>query len=200
MDFNIANVLLTGLVGCLAWIVGARSALTSQKQYQLDATLFASDWLRDLRSWATQAIEILSEAIYMSSSDSASDTSNLLMYRHRLSGLIDSGRFLLPNLGHEIYGVEKPTAYRGRRHRAIDCLVAAEKILGGDSDLERFNMGPPKSVLIEIKREFVSVVQEIIDPREQSRVIKSLLDIAYDNGATKGGFSNLLNKLSSQDN
>ncbi|WP_129127015.1 hypothetical protein [Geomonas oryzae] len=180
MEFNTANLIITGLVGVLGWLVGARNARTVEHQYRLDATTFAADWLRDLRSWATQSIDVLSEAVYCmpSTVDTPPDSEKFLVCRYKLSALIDSGRLLLPNTQHEEHGVTKPVAYRGVRHIALDCLVAAENVLGGDLDPKDFGLKSAKDALVGIKREFVSIIQEILDPREQNRIVADLLEIA----------------------
>ena len=180
MDLNFANVIITGLIGVLGWFVGSRNARTVEHQYQLDATTFAADWIRDLRSWATQCIDILSEAVYCmpATEDDPSNSDQCLTCRYKLSALIDSGRLLLPNTQHEEHGVAKPAAYRGRRHIALDCLVAAERVIGGNLDPKDFGLVSSKAALVDIKREFVSVIQEILDPREQNRIVANLLEIA----------------------
>lgn len=88
----------------------------------------ATEWLRDLRQWADEAIEVLSTAIYQSTTNSG-DTAEI---QARLSALIDRGRFFLPNQRTSEYGLEKEYAYRGFRHSALDALAAAECVLRGE--------------------------------------------------------------------
>lgn len=199
MDFNIANVIITGLVGVLGWLVGSRNARTVEHQYRLDATTFAADWLRDLRSWATQSIDILSEAVYCvpATENILPNSKQCLVCRYKLSALIDSGRLLLPNTQHEEHGIGKPAAYRGRRHIALDCLVAAERVLGGNLDPKDFGLDSAKGALVDIKREFVSIIQEILDPREQNRIVANLLEVAkWHHPKSESGLGRLLAGLS----
>src|SRR5206468_2657238 len=95
-------------------------------------------------------------------------------HRARLSSLIDRGRFLLPNERGDQHGGHKPLAYRGFRHPVLDGLVAAEQIVAGTMELYAF----PNSAaaLNGVRREFVSLVQSILNPRQINKTIADLLE------------------------
>ena len=98
-----------------------------------------------------------------------------LRCRHRLSSLIDRGRFFIPNYVPDEVGVEKPAAFRGLRHPALDLLVAAEQLLAG-ADRQLLKQCPSlRAARVQIKREFVSHVQEILDPRAQNAELAALI-------------------------
>ena len=171
MDPDIGTALITALAAVLGWLVGRMQLRHSDEQMRLGAAAFAADWFRDFRAWACDAIDVLSEASYVS--ERAEDTQR---YRHRLSALIDQGRFFLPNTAHEDYGLNKPSAYRGHRQRALDYLVEAERVLGGHRRAEYAAFGSsPKEILFAFRREFVSAVHDILDPRARNRELSALL-------------------------
>lgn len=108
--------------------------------------------------------------------------------RHRadLSSLVDRGRLLFPNEREAEIGIHKPGAYRGLRHRSLDPLIAAYRLLSDDHALDS---SPDKQmVLFEIRRVFVSRLQAIIRPREVNRKIAQLTRSSCSRkDATSGG-------------
>jgi hypothetical protein len=173
--FDTANVVGGLVLAVLGYIGGV---LNERRQYRLSASAFASDYLRDLRSWASEAIDVLSESAYHARgrSDHADmDPAVCRNCRYRLSALIDRGRFFIPNYNPDDVGANKAAAYRGLRHPALDLLVAAEQVLSGSTPDAVDTFASQRAALVEIKREFVSHVQEILDPRTQNREIAALL-------------------------
>lgn len=178
MDVSIAEALIAALSLAVAWYLGMRVERSSADQYRLSASAFASDWFRDLRGWASEAIDVLSEAAYAAPGRRDTDPmgqDSRHGCRHRLSALIDRGRFFIPNYTPDKVGLHKPPAFRGIRHPALDYLVAAEQVLS-DAEPEYIDrFGSARGALIAIKREFVSEIQEILDPRSQNRAIADLI-------------------------
>jgi hypothetical protein len=128
-----------------------------------------AEWRRDLREWASEAIDVLTEATYLRDDiDGKAEEVESVAFacRHRLSALIDRGRLYLPNIRADEYGQNKPYAYRGYRHSGLDPLVAAERVLS-TGDLGRFI--DRKHALVAMKREFVSSVQRILDPAQYNQ-------------------------------
>ncbi len=182
MDLQFPSFLIGGLTGVLTGLAGLAAYRAATRQNRLSATNVAADWLRDLRAWASEAIDVLAEASYtVRRSDPAllpDEQATLVRCRHRLSALIDRGRLLLPNEREDEYGDHKAEAYKGLRHPALDGLVAAERILGGDANLESFP--DRKSALIGVRREFVSIAQAILDPRSVNRTVARILREAHE--------------------
>jgi hypothetical protein len=182
---------LTGLLTGLAALVAYYAA---NRQNLLSATGVAGDWLRDLRAWASEAVDVLSEATYCCpkslSSMSEAEKSVVTRCRHRISALIDRGRFLLPNEREGEYGDRKAAAYKGFRPPALDALVAAERILGEDIPL--FSLPNPKTALVFVRREFVSVVQAILDPRSMNKSVATVLRHAHEDRRRDPEFGGLL--------
>jgi hypothetical protein len=141
--------------------------------------------------WSSEAIDVLAEASYIcghgdrTKEDCAERLRNC---RHRLSSLVDRGRFFLPNQSVSEFGVEKPSAYRGWRHAALDPLVAAERVLSGELGSGRF--ATREKALIEMRREFVSAIQRILAPGIHNREIARMIHEANEHRAddrTLGG-------------
>ena len=177
MNFDAANVIVAIITLLISGSFSRIAYLAAVKQNKLSASSIAADWQRDLRSWASEAVDVLSEVAYTcrvgDPEPNEKETACIARARHLLSALIDRGRFLLPNEREEQYGDHKPRAFRGLRHPALDALVAADRILGNDMGLLSFP--DKKSALIGIKREFVSIVQQIIDPQSHNEVIAETL-------------------------
>jgi hypothetical protein len=182
MDVTLAGVAI-GALGAfiafagvaLAWYTGRKTARSAEEQNRLTAHATAAEWLRDLRNWASEAIDVLSESSYLCRQAGGSEdecTARLHSCQHKLSSLIDRGRLFLPNLPAEV-GLDKPTAYRGWRHSALDPLVAALRVASGEVGSGRF---PSRDVaLVEMRREFVSAIQSILAPDVHNREIVQLV-------------------------
>lgn len=175
------NDYLPFLVGAMTGLLTGFAALaafySANRQNQLSAAGVAGDWLRDLRAWASEAVDVLSESAYCCPEDLSSmsevEHTTVVRCRHRLSALIDRGRFLLPNEREEQHGLGKAGAYKGLRPAALDALVAAERLLG--EKIELFALPSSKTALIYVRREFVSMVQGILDPRSLNKSVAAIL-------------------------
>jgi hypothetical protein len=134
-----------------------------------------AEWMRDLRNWASEAVEVLSEAVYASDgTPQGSVPSDARRCVPQLSALIDRGRFFLPNQATEKYGTHKLPAFRGYRHAALDPLVSALIVLEGSEkhkDLPAYVAHNRRAVLQELQKEFVSHIQQILDPEGHNQKI-----------------------------
>ena len=153
---GLLTVAATAAAALVAWINARRQELGLDQ------------WLRDLRAWASEAIDVLSDAIYAWNEKEGISDSDKSRCIRRLSALIDRGRFILPNVANEPINEDKtdapPAAYQGYRHTALDPLVAAIKVI------EHTRPGDRK-VLWELRREFVSIIYLILDPAQQNKRI-----------------------------
>lgn len=177
MSWDLPNLTVSAIAIVLSF-VAYRASL---HQNRLSASSVGADWIRDLREWASEAVDVLAEASYTCTEDAPDNPEHATEHqrcRCRLSALIDRGRFLLPNERDAEYGSYKPRAYRGLRHQALDALVAAEQILARSIPLETF--ASRKDALIGVRREFVSIVQGIIDPMSYNRDVARILRMASD--------------------
>ena len=131
-----------------------------------------------------------------------------------ISALRDKGKFIIPNEFPDSYGMHKSSAYRGFRHKALDCLAAGyyfavaldfsksannrdkaminelssespAQLLKIKAALEKLPESPAimgfkgngwscKSGIVECKRQFVSIMQEMLEPRHWNEQIGSV--------------------------
>lgn len=116
LDPTVAGVLIAGLGVLLSYLVARRAADIARvqadvtlaqtrlaaEQTQLQAGAQVSDWLSEFRSWASDAIDVLSESAYECPRDSSelpeAQAACIRRCRFRLSALIDRGRLFLPNV------------------------------------------------------------------------------------------------------
>lgn len=191
MDPTLAGVLVAGLGTLLAWAVAARAAQISRKQTevalaqtrvaeeqsQLAASALASEWFAQFRVWASEAIDVLSESVYECPADGGprlpQQDAAVRHCRQRLSALIDRGRLFAPNIAAAGVGDDKPSAYQGFRHGILDPLVAVERVLDGIADVSHFDS--PRKAVVHAKREFVSRVQAVLQPRSEIEQVAQLL-------------------------
>lgn len=138
-------------------------------------------WMCDLRDWASQAVDVLSETVY--ESDDMQDVSpgDVRGYISQLSALADRGRFFLPNQHTEEYRTDKLPAFRGFRHAALTPLVAAVNVLEtmqkGEvkDELDEYVIRNRRDVIRELQKEFISHIQQILDPERRNREIARLI-------------------------
>jgi len=144
-----------------------------------------AEWMRELRSWAENVIVELTEASYGLASGGAT-TSERDLHARNISALVEIGRFYLPNQQPDQHGSDKPPAYRGFRHAALDPLVAAVRVLQD---------GPGESVdesrvVWELRREFVSILFNILGPEHHNHLIGKMIRESHSsrrNDPTVGG-------------
>ena len=184
---NFVEVLATLVAvgaAAVAWIQARRAE-------RLSTFGVAVEWQRDVRAWAAEVIDVLSTASYMcgfNDDDGLDYAADLRQCRQRLSALIDRGRFFLPNIRDDHIGQQKPAAYRGRRHGALDPLVAAERVLSRSKEFGRFDSR--EAALIAMRREFVSAIYSILAPEQHNQEIAQLIRSASEaraNDRTLGG-------------
>ena len=160
----------------LALLVSGTTAFVVWRNARRQELGFAQ-WLRDLREWASEAIDTLSEAHYAckAKDSSPSDISRCI---YRLSALIDRGRFFLPNRKQTTHENDKPLAYQGNRHLALAPLILALNVLEGevpDYVDREFVMRNRPTVMRELQREFVSHIYLILGPEQYNRAIANLI-------------------------
>lgn len=157
----------------VAVVLGRRAEHISAMQTRHSAFSTAAEWRRDVTAWASESVDVLSEAVYCCEEKSGKPrAAQLFTCRFRMSALIDRGRFFLPNTHQEEHGMNKPPAFRGYRHQALDPLVAAERVLSTGLT-GRFTNS--HEALNEMRRRFVSGVQQILDPQHHNQEIARMI-------------------------
>ena len=165
--------LLVTIIAAAVSIVAARFAWVAAKRARVVQVLtFLQKTYTDIRAWADQVVEAMSEATLLCDLDPQKTTSpDFFARRHqlrvKLSTLIDRGRWFFPNTHHEQVGIHNHTAYRGIRPAAMDAVVAVFDLVGSlDYKLQAPNVSR-RSLIVDHKRQFVSEIQNVLDPRER---------------------------------
>ena len=114
------------LIAILGFVI-SRSLRRREKQAERFALL--AEYRKEIIAFSREFFEIISEALSVRtrSDDSAAAGAELDQLSTRLSGLVDTGRFLFPNdnKGSNAFGSEKGPAFEGRRRPALDAILAA---------------------------------------------------------------------------
>src|SRR5215203_5773068 len=128
-------------------------------------------YFAEMRKWADEVCGTLSAAVHACDLNPAHKDGNFFSKRHELrialSSLVDRGRWFFPNLHHTEVGIEKDEAFRGLRQPALDLLVKAYWLVGSMSYTDQYSNLALRDPLVELKRKFVSEVQNYLDPRNR---------------------------------
>lgn len=161
--------LVIGALGLLTAVVGTYFGYRFGRRSEF--AIF--EWMREIRSWSEKVLLVLSEAAYGLVSSDCTD-SDRRRWAAELSALIELGRFYLPNQHQDASGLDRPAAYRGYRHAALDPLVAAVRLLGSREAND-------DQLLIELRREFVSTLFMILGPDHHNREIARMIRDSHRN-------------------
>lgn len=171
---------ISAVAAMAAAVIAVIEARSSHKAFRAQSELethgAVTEWLRELRSWADEAIHALADASYACRAHDRRDhdcTEELRRCQSRLSAIVDRGRFFLPNHKEDGIGAHKPSAYRGWRHAGLDPLVAAERVVSGEVGSGAFTSR--EEALIAMRREFVSGIQRILAPDAYNMTIADLV-------------------------
>ena len=164
MGSEVIIAAISALIGALVGFITHRG-VTSQERAR------KQQYFSDLRQWADEAVNILSEAVHICEIDpSLCEAPSFFNRRHKLkvniSSLIDRGRWFFPNLKHTEYGEWKPEAYKGFRHPALDSLIYTYKAIHNMDYSNGEKNKQFREPLVAVKKEFVSEIQRRLDPRK----------------------------------
>jgi hypothetical protein len=161
---TVISALFAG-ISSFAAIVAYRSSEASTRSN------FRLEWTRDVIAWGTRAVDAMAIAQSLCEC-STNEEVEALPSRYKLvaelSALIDEGRFFFENEAHPTYGAGKPKAYQGYRPIMLDFLVAAHDILKA-APMPQAGDTRVCQELWAVRREFVSALQGIIEPRWLSK-------------------------------
>jgi hypothetical protein len=144
-----------------------RNAALLESQATLDHQSWADEYFREITHWACEVSTAISVAIHNSGRDDEERKLDALI---TLSACIDMGRWYFPNRFHDEQGKNKEPAYRGVRQPILDWVVRAYDILDG-----RMATGDTRSALVECQRQFVSYIQQRLDPRSREKIVSRIL-------------------------
>ncbi len=145
------------------------TAHRSQKRMgRIAARSWSDDYFRDVATWACEVTRSISTALRLVGVEDESARRDTLIV---LSACIDMGRWYFPNKAHDSRGLHKEPAYRGVRQPVLDWVVLAYDVCSG-----RKSSDDPRDLLVHCQRQFVSAIQETLDPRSRSEEIRRILD------------------------
>ena len=184
--FTAIGVVMAGLAALLAgyyskktieYALRAEQSAREANNHSLRANvLSANSWLdqyqANVRVWADEACDCISIAIHAVKADSSRQEELFFTSLHRLSSLIDRGRWFFPNQWNDEYGQHKEPAYHGLRQPILDYLVDAYRIVESLL-MTKDNTTIPD--LVQCQRLFVSEVQLVFDPRRRDREVERII-------------------------
>lgn len=148
--------------------IEAQNAKLLGVQSELARQSWSDEYFREITSWSCNVSMAISKAIHLievGDTDAKRDT--LIT----LSACVDMGRWYFPNRDHDQIGTDKEPAYRGVRQPCLDWIVLAYNVLS-----ERKNVLNPREQLVTCQRNFVSCLQEVLDPRSRAESIERVLN------------------------
>ncbi len=167
-----AAAALATLVSLLALFVTQRSQKRMEeladRQNRLAHQSWTDEYFRDITDWASEVCRAIARAIHIVGQNDGAERHEVLV---TLSACIDMGRWYLPNRVDGGVGMHKEPAYRGLRQPALDWIVEAYDVCRRERDFEN-----PHKELVACQRNFVSAIQEVLDPRSREASIRHVLD------------------------
>jgi len=147
------------------------STALTEKQHHLQLREWTDQYFTSVRSWGEDMSLAISEAAHIIEHPELNgDHKRPVLIK--LSALIDTGRWYFPNQWADDYGTHKEPAYRGVRQKVLDCAVAVYEVL---DQLESIPFDHAKLEISMARREFISLIQEVLDPRKREQEIKKIL-------------------------
>jgi len=178
-DVRVLSLMVSCVAAVITLLAAYRGRIAAKQTRELQILGLVRQYHTDLRTWADEAVNVLSRTALLCELDPARMVEGMFFnlrhdLRSQLSALIDRGRWFLPNKTPEAYGPAKPMAFRGFRDAALDALVHSLRILEALNYQEKASNAEKREVIIESKRTFVNEIQETLDPRSWVSDIASL--------------------------
>jgi hypothetical protein len=170
----LSNELIVSVISAVislgAAIAAAAAVLYARRTVESAERARRQQYLADLRSWADETTDILSDAVHLCEIDdndpiAASFAKERHGVRSRLSALIDRGRWFFPNDHESSVGTHKGAANRGLRRAVLDAAVDAYRILGKMSANAKVENAQHRDALVDCKKRLVNEVHVVLDPR-----------------------------------
>ena len=181
MAMDVVSI-LTALLGVtLSLIALVRTRVSENRRRKLEVATHLQEYYGGIRNWGEQVIEKLTEAVFLCELDPQKMECGQFFERRRqmradLSSLLDKGRFYLPNTNQDVVGLWKPGAYRGLRQAALSRLNCGYELVEA-LNYERHEPNKPiRQQIVDVKREFTSEIQDVLDIRKTSNEIRRLAE------------------------
>lgn len=150
---TLVSIVVTIIISVIG---GVYAIITNTKRFEL-----SEQYKNNLLSWYSKVMFIISKLEGEYSENERNDT------LRELSALIEIGRFFFPNINkNDGFRKEKPKAYQGHTHAALGFLLDIYQM--GDDE----NINENREKIDCMKRDFTSIVFEVISPNERIKSIK----------------------------
>lgn len=154
----LVSILVTIII---AVIGGIYAIITNTKRFEL-----AEQYKNELLSWYGKVVFVICK---LQGECSGKERNNTLQ---ELSALIEIGRFYFPNINKkDDFGKEKPLAYQGYRHIALDFLILIYQMA------DDANISKCREKIEYMERNFTSIVFEVVSPNKRIKSIKQYAKI-----------------------
>ena len=173
----IGALLLSALGLLLSFCISHRAWRMSVTQHQLASFNAHQTYKQRLSEWAGEVLNTLSDSLILCELD-PEKCCDFFQERNRLRSRyfsqIDSGRFFFENDGKDEYGQWKQGAFRGIAPEAIFTLKQALECIEKLNYLKKNGNAKHRHQLVELKRDFVSTVQDVVKPNNVQDELNSI--------------------------
>jgi len=138
-------------------------------------------YFAELRAWAGQAVDTLSEAVHLCDFDPrirepGEFTHELQRHRLRcrLSAHIDRGRWFFPNVQES--GPQQEASFKGYRHEIVQTLYEAYDAVGKLRESSPDGNQTGRERLHHLQRKFVRRIQRVLNPGTLNQVFRRIVE------------------------
>ena len=162
------NALVANIVAAISLLVSLVLASYYIRDRQITKLSIEKAYVDELLSWCDEVLKTIGRLRSVAETGARTRVAEL---RNELSILIDQGRFFFPNIDKgDNFGAHKPPAFRGYRNLALDFLVAIYDVYSKEPSPEDIDLAE------HMRRCFLSIVFEVVNPRDRLNRIKSITD------------------------
>lgn len=177
---DLAAAIASGLGAVISLGSAVVTVVLGRTSARLERAGLRQNYFVELRAWSDEVCLAMSESIHLCDLDPGKVVGESLFdRRHRLrvafSSLIDRGRWFFPNIQSD-HGGHKPVAFQGYRHEVLEWAVAYYSLLQQMDYRSQPNNVVLRTQLVDAKRRFVSLIQQVLDPRTQTKEFGLLLN------------------------
>lgn len=166
---DIASNIIAGIALLLAIASFTYTWKTNTKKYEL-----TENYRNNLLEWYEDTTKTLIQLRVMTESGCLVETQKCELLA-KLSAQIELGRFYFPNIDKgDSFGKEKPTAYQGYRHIALEFLVFSYEIFKRSNAIDYLQHAT------ELQRHFTSYIYEVLQPKAFNKDIRKYTKVSLD--------------------
>ncbi|CAM2169985.1 conserved exported hypothetical protein [Paraburkholderia sacchari] len=174
-----AGAIVSVAAAIWAGLAARRAERLSEHANEIAYNAWLDQYFEGVRIWADEVSNTIQLGLHVGELVPSKDRDErLLSIRASLASLTDRGRWHFPNEWQEKYGTHNAPAYRGFRQPVLTSVVRAYRVL---QKIDSLPNDAFRELMVKHQREFVSSVQEVLDPRsranEAQRIIKRFADV-----------------------